>query len=146
MEKVAYRSSTRVIALSPGMKQGICRTGYLHRHVHVLPNCSDTDLFQIDRAAGQAFRNRFEWLQDRPLIVYCGALGAVNGVDVNSPLAAAKMIVDKISDDSWIRSASEAALVLAKNEFSRDIIAGKLEKLLLKVVSSSSLSRAGNRC
>jgi glycosyltransferase involved in cell wall biosynthesis len=76
----AYRNAAEVIALSPGMADGVGkrRPG---TPVTVVPNAADLDLFAVDQASVRRFREEHRWLGDRPLIVYTGALGAVNGVD-----------------------------------------------------------------
>ncbi|RAK42261.1 glycosyltransferase involved in cell wall biosynthesis [Actinoplanes lutulentus] len=76
----AYRNASEVIALSPGMAAGITKRRPKTRTT-VIPNAADLDLFTVSAEAVQAFRARHDWLGDRPLLVYTGALGAVNGVD-----------------------------------------------------------------
>jgi len=88
LERWAYRNSARIVALSPGMKAGIVRTGYPVEKVQVIPNSADLEFFTVPLTAGQEFRQRFEWLRDRPLIVYTGTLGLINGVDYLARLAA----------------------------------------------------------
>lgn len=87
LEKFAYRNSAQIVALSPGMQAGIVQLGYPAGRVNVIPNGADLDLFDVPQAARQEFRCRFEWLGDRPLIVYTGALGKVNGVDYLAQVA-----------------------------------------------------------
>ncbi|WIM94220.1 glycosyltransferase family 4 protein [Actinoplanes oblitus] len=76
----AYRNAAEVVALSPGMAAGVTarRPG---TPVTVVPNAADLDLFHVDPARVKRFRAEHRWLGDRPLIVYTGALGAVNGVE-----------------------------------------------------------------
>jgi glycosyltransferase involved in cell wall biosynthesis len=76
----AYRNAEEVIALSPGMAAGVTarRPG---TRTTVIPNAADLDLFEVRPEAVQRFRDEHRWLGDRPLIVYTGALGAVNGVE-----------------------------------------------------------------
>lgn len=88
LERFAYRNSGQIIALSPGIEDGILRTGYPCERVHVIPNSADLELFGVPASAGQAFREQFDWLQDRPLVVYTGAVGLINGVDYLARLAA----------------------------------------------------------
>ncbi len=77
---VAYRNAAEVIALSPGMAAGVtARRPQVP--VTVIPNAADLDLFRVDPAAVHRFRAEHRWLGHRPLVVYTGALGAVNGVD-----------------------------------------------------------------
>ena len=75
----AYRNAAEVIALSPGMAAGVVarRPG---TPTTVIPNAADLDLFAVGDEQVRAFRAAHDWLGDRPLIVYTGALGVVNGV------------------------------------------------------------------
>ncbi|BCJ40907.1 glycosyltransferase WbuB [Actinoplanes ianthinogenes] len=76
----AYRNAAEVVALSPGMAAGVTRRRP-GTPVTVVPNAADLDLFHVDPAQVKRFRGEHRWLGDRPLIVYTGALGAVNGVE-----------------------------------------------------------------
>lgn len=80
LEKMAYKSSTQIVALSPGMKSGIVQSGYPQGQVHVIPNSCDMELFNVTADAGSEFRKRYSWLGDRPLVIYAGTLGIINGV------------------------------------------------------------------
>ncbi|MFC7275797.1 glycosyltransferase family 4 protein [Paractinoplanes rhizophilus] len=77
----AYRNAAEVIALSPGMAAGVTARRPQTR-ITMIPNAADIELFQGVRPdAVRCFRAEHPWLGDRPLIVYTGALGAVNGVE-----------------------------------------------------------------
>jgi len=76
----AYRNAEEVVALSPGMAAGV-RARRPATRVEVIPNAADLDLFAVDPEAVHRFRDAHRWLGDRPLIVYTGALGMVNGVE-----------------------------------------------------------------
>lgn len=89
LEKLAYRKSAHVVALSPGMKDGIVRTGYPQNKVSVIPNSCDLDLFSVPKQYGTDFRLKYEWLGDRPLVVYTGTFGLINGVSYLVHLAEA---------------------------------------------------------
>ena len=80
LERWAYKNSKAIVALSPGMKEGIVKTGYSKQQVAVIPNSSDIELFDINIQKVSEFRNSLEWLQSRPLIVYTGTFGHINGV------------------------------------------------------------------
>jgi glycosyltransferase involved in cell wall biosynthesis len=81
LEAYAYRNSERIVALSPGMRDGVVRRGYPADRVQVIPNASDLDLFADSQARGLALRSNDPWIGDRPLVVYCGTVGMVNGVE-----------------------------------------------------------------
>jgi len=87
LEAWAYRRSAHVIALSPGMADSI-RRRFPDVGVTVVPNCSDRALFADADRAGAALREATPWLQDRPLVLYAGALGLANGVDYLVRMAA----------------------------------------------------------
>ena len=88
LERFAYRNAAHVVALSPGMKEGVVRTGYPAERVHVIPNSSDLALFDVPASVGKAYRAQNAWLGDRPLVVYIGTLGQINGVTYLAELAA----------------------------------------------------------
>lgn len=94
LERAAYQSSAHVVALSPGMKEGVTRSGYPSEKVHVLPNSCDVDSFSVSSAEGEAFRNQFDWLAARPLVVYAGTIGKINGVGYLVQLAYEAMKLD----------------------------------------------------
>jgi len=80
LECWAYKHSEAIIALSPGMKSGVVRTGYPAERVAVIPNSSDNTEFKYHEHAAAQFRADREWLQHRPLLVYGGTFGNINGV------------------------------------------------------------------
>ncbi|NLE56832.1 MAG: glycosyltransferase family 4 protein [Planctomycetes bacterium] len=78
MERRIYRAAHRIIALAPGIKEGICRTGFPADRVEMIPNCSDLDLFRpTDEPLGDP---RFGGPRDLKL-VFTGAHGLANGLD-----------------------------------------------------------------
>lgn len=91
LERLAYRHSTRVIALSEEMADGVAGAGYPRSAVALVPNASDVALFRRDGVDEQAqeFRRSHVWLGDRPLVLYAGALGRANDVSVLAHIAAA---------------------------------------------------------
>ncbi|MBF4489744.1 glycosyltransferase family 4 protein [Psychrobacter sp. N25K4-3-2] len=81
LESWAYQNSAAVIALSPGMKAGVIKTGYPEKQVAVIPNSSDNLVFVHDEEAVKKFRADRVWLGNKPLLIYAGTFGKVNGVD-----------------------------------------------------------------
>jgi len=94
LERWAYRSSARIVALSEGMAEGVRRTGYPADRVVVIPNACDTRMFDPSPGPGRAFREEHPWLGDRPLVLYAGTLGRVNGVGYLAEMAAAMRALD----------------------------------------------------
>jgi len=84
LARTAYRKSARIIALSPGMREGILRYGIAPERVVVIPNGSDLDLFHpgVD---GSGLRRRLG-IDAGFLIVHTGAMGFVNGLDFVLPV------------------------------------------------------------
>ncbi len=80
LERTAYRRACHIIALSPGMKDGIVAAGTNPDKVSVIPNSSDIELFRVPKSEGHRFREQHPELGDRPLFVYAGAFGRVNGL------------------------------------------------------------------
>ncbi|MGO8828764.1 MAG: glycosyltransferase family 4 protein [Steroidobacteraceae bacterium] len=89
LERFAYANSAAVIALSPGMAEGIRRTGYPQERIAIVPNASDLELFQRDISRGRAFRARMGIGDDKILVGYVGTLGRINGVSYLVHVAAA---------------------------------------------------------
>jgi len=78
LERTLYRVADRIIALAPGMTEGICRPGISPDKVVMIPNSSDLDLFRpgeeplVDARFGRP---------DEFRLVYTGAHGLMNGLD-----------------------------------------------------------------
>lgn len=96
LERFAYRNSSHIVALAPGMKEHIIGKGFPSEKITVIPNGADVELFSVPEETGEALRRQVEWLGDRPLVVYAGTLGRVNGVGLLVDLAEA---VSTISPD-----------------------------------------------
>ncbi len=94
LERHTYRSSAEIVALSPQMADGVRNCGIADDKIHMIPNSCDFELFEGSEERGVRFRQEREWLQDRPLVVYTGTLGAANGVDYFVRLAAAVGQID----------------------------------------------------
>lgn len=94
LENYAYKHADHIIALSPGMKEGVLKTGYPENKVSVIPNSCDIDLFNVEDEKGYLFRNKYRWLKDRPLLVYSGTLGHINGVTYLAKVANEMMYIN----------------------------------------------------
>ena len=91
MARKIYRRADHIVALSPGMREGITRTGIRPEQVTVIPNGSDLDLFRPD-LDGSASRARLG-LGDRFAAVYFGAMGLANGLEY--AVEAARVLADR---------------------------------------------------
>ena len=79
LEKWAYRRAAHVVALSPGMRDGVVATGTPSAKVSVIPNAADLDLFHplVDGTAQRrelAFEGKFS-------LAYVGTMGVANGLN-----------------------------------------------------------------
>jgi glycosyltransferase involved in cell wall biosynthesis len=88
LERFAYRNAARVIALSPGMRDGVVASGYPSERVSVIPNSCDLDLFTVPSASAQAFRSTLPVANGCALVTYAGSLGTLNGVGYLAQIAA----------------------------------------------------------
>ena len=89
LEWIAYRAATHVIALSPGMAEGVIRRGIPPARVTVIPNSCDISLFDVPVERGQPIRSQLGLAPDQPLILYAGTFGLINGVGYLVDVAAA---------------------------------------------------------
>ena len=87
LEEFAYKNASAIVALSPGMRDGVIKTGYAKDRIAVIPNSCDTSLFNNQTEMSAQFRAKHDWLGERPLIVYTGTFGKLNGVDYMVGLA-----------------------------------------------------------
>jgi glycosyltransferase involved in cell wall biosynthesis len=126
LEHAAYRNAAHIIALSPDIKAGIAAAGYPEDRITVVPNSADLDLFAVDASVGESLRQRHSWLQDRPLILYAGTIGLVNGLSYFVRVAASCshidpelrfVIVGSGREEAEVRSLAEALNVLNRNFF-----------------------------
>lgn len=81
LEWIAYHSATHIVALSPGMAEGITRRGISVNRISVIPNSCDSGLFDVPSEQGKHIREKLKLKPNQPLIVYTGTLGLINGVD-----------------------------------------------------------------
>ncbi|HYO58400.1 glycosyltransferase family 4 protein [Archangium sp.] len=98
LERAAYAGAAHIVALSPGMKAGVEAAGVSSEKITVIPNLCDPERFQVPASAGAEFRRRYPWLGERPMILYAGTLGLVNGVDYLVRVAA-----DMLTRDPEVR-------------------------------------------
>lgn len=147
LEHWAYHNAEAVVALSPGMKSGVLRTGYPAEKVAVIPNSSDNVEFKFNAEAGARFREQREWLGDRPLLVYAGTFGPTNGVGCMVPVAQELLrlnsdvrilLVGEGKEKSSITEQAERAGVLGKNLFIEDMLPKKEIPALLSAADMAA--------
>jgi glycosyltransferase involved in cell wall biosynthesis len=79
MERTIYRHSAHIVALSPGMRDGVVAAGIPENKVTTIPNSSDLDLFSPS-VDGSHFRKKLG-LNGRFTCTYFGTMGAANGLN-----------------------------------------------------------------
>jgi glycosyltransferase involved in cell wall biosynthesis len=79
LERWAYRRATHIIALSPDMADGVRRVRP-DVPVTVIPNAADRALFGTPTEADGRIAEENPWLAQRPVVLYAGTFGRVNGV------------------------------------------------------------------
>ncbi len=91
LERSIYRRSEHVIALSPGMRDGVTAAGVPPERVTVIPNASDLELFSPDMS-GADFRARLN-LNGQFVCTYFGAMGEAN--DLRPVVEAARLLGER---------------------------------------------------
>lgn len=131
LEKQAYKNSSQIVALSPGMRDGIVQAGYPENKVHIIPNSSDLGLFNIPVEEGWKFRESRKWLNNRPLVIYAGTLGKINGVGYLVRVAAEMikkdpevrfLIIGRGAEEQKIKSLASELGVLNRNVYMPGIL------------------------
>ncbi len=93
-ELFAYKNSEQIVALSPEMKDSIRETGYPSERITVIPNGCDLALFDRGREKGRQLRKKYHWIGEKPLVIYAGTVGIINGVDYLARVAYAALEID----------------------------------------------------
>ena len=84
LEKTIYKKSSAIIALSPGIADGIEQVFKKHQipeniPIAVIPNGCETDTFNVGLDKG-AIRKRYGW-DDKFVLLHAGAMGMINSLD-----------------------------------------------------------------
>ena len=87
LERFSYASADQIIALSPGMADGV-RSVDARVPVIMVPNASDIELFRRNEAERQEIRRELGWQPDEMVLVYAGSFGRTYGVGWAVRLAA----------------------------------------------------------
>lgn len=74
LEKLTYSVSKHVIALSPGMAEGVRKVS-ASTPVTVIPNASDFDMFESARKRRAEIREELGWGSDETVLLYAGSFG-----------------------------------------------------------------------
>jgi glycosyltransferase involved in cell wall biosynthesis len=79
LEKTIYKQSSAIVALSPGIAEGIKKIIGDKKHIEVVPNSCDTDVFtpELD---GSEIREKYDW-ENKLVLLHFGAMGRVNNLE-----------------------------------------------------------------
>jgi glycosyltransferase involved in cell wall biosynthesis len=94
LTKKIYAGADHIIALSPGMKEGIVRAGVPAEKVTMIPNACDLDLFRPD-LDGVPARKQLG-LNGQFTAIYFGAMGFANGLEY--AIEAARILAERGKD------------------------------------------------
>ena len=146
LETFAYSHSRRVIALSPGMRDGIARTGFPVEKIEVIPNGCDNESFQSSTDEGREYLRKLAPGITDNVVSYTGTLGRINGVGYLVAIAVAMLEIDPnisflITGDGQeaeqIREKAEQAEVLNKNLW---MIGTTAKKDMPKILAASTIA------
>ncbi len=79
-EALLYKYAEKIVALSPGMQEGILRTGVYPDKVYMLPNMAKPDLF-YPRPVEDRLVREYAIDPNKFNIIHFGSMGVANGLD-----------------------------------------------------------------
>jgi glycosyltransferase involved in cell wall biosynthesis len=79
LERTIYKQSAAIVALCPGMADGVRRKCVDQKTVAMIPNSADLNIFNPD-TDGSAIQKERGWT-DKFVLLYAGAIGMANGLD-----------------------------------------------------------------
>lgn len=135
LEKLAYKYSQHIVALSPGMRDGVVHAGYPANRVSVIPNSSDLDLFDPSLSDRSTFFEQYPELKGSPLVLYTGTMGKINGVGYMVNIAKSSLrlnqkinfvVIGHGAEEEIIRKQAANLGVLGNNFFIYSAVAKKM--------------------
>jgi glycosyltransferase involved in cell wall biosynthesis len=114
LERFAYRNSSHIVALSPGIADGIKATGFPAEKISTIPNSADIDNFHNNLKGENTFLKEFPELADGPMIVYAGTLGIINGVGYLAEIAKEMMSINPAVHFLIVGGGKESDLIKKK--------------------------------
>ncbi|MHC4158231.1 MAG: glycosyltransferase family 4 protein [Planctomycetota bacterium] len=79
LERTIYQQSAAIVALSPGMADGIQSVLKKEKNIAIISNSCDTDVFRPD-IGGSKLRKERGW-NDKLVLLHFGAMGKANGLE-----------------------------------------------------------------
>lgn len=138
LERFAYTRARRIVALSPGMREGVLQIAPM-ADVRLIPNAADLELFDFSKDDRRKIRDELHWC-DKPVVVYAGSFGSTYLIPWIVRLAAScpEMRFVIIGEGSSSQEAHALAEQLGLD--TENVLPGKLSKLeVARRVSASDL-------
>lgn len=79
-EYIIYKNALHIIALSPGMKEGVIKQGVIAQKVSMIPNMAKIDKFW-PRQHDEKLLKKYNLKKESFKVVYFGSFGLANGID-----------------------------------------------------------------
>lgn len=95
LEKWAYNRADRIVALSPGIADGVRRRVDSEVIVHIIPNGCDVEAFRVSSSIRQQVREELGLDPDHKVVFYAGAFGKANQVDYLLDVASHAWVLDR---------------------------------------------------
>ena len=123
LERRAYGAAARVVALSPGIADGIAAAGTPRTRIAIVPNGCDIERFAAATGTERVLADHPE-LRDRTIVLYAGSIGVVNGLDFLVSVAqemlerdprVAVVILGSGAEASRVEKRARASGVLGRN-------------------------------
>lgn len=119
-----YNKSLHIIALSPGMKNGILKSGVDSEKVSVIPNMCKNDMFYPREPEKDIFK-QFSLSRDKFKVIHFGAMGPANRLEYL--IEAAKILQDRQEKDVEIIILGDG---MVKEDLQEDVRRSGLEELV----------------
>jgi len=147
LEMLAYKSSSKIITLSSGMKNGVLKKIKEKNSVVIIPNSCDNDFFNVSDEVGLKYKkDHLKFVKSSKLVVYAGTLGVIN--DVSYLVYVAKesflkgydicfYVVGDGAEKEQVRSLAEKLKVLNINFFMSNPVN---KKEVVKILSAADMA------
>lgn len=130
-ERVIYRAADHIVALSPGMVDGVLAEGVPAHKVSMIPNCSDLDLFRPDIGRDEQLVESLG-LTGKFIAIHAGSMGEANGL----------MYVVEAAKVAKERGLDDLAFVLSGDGKTRPVLEAKCREYgLTNVVFTGSIKK-----
>ncbi len=80
LEKKIYKNAVHIVALSPGMRDGVVSTGIRKEKISVIPNMSKPDIF-YPRPLNEKVVKKYGFASKDFKVIHFGTMGIANGLD-----------------------------------------------------------------